>query len=179
MSHRTAAWLAWIMWTLSLPLITLSGLLGFLGTSARNQPGSLVVLFAVLVLTFPTVGALIASRRPENPIGWILCTGGLALGFTLLASAYVEYALFVSPGSLPGVEYAAWVSDWVGIPALFLMVAYLFLLFPDGRLPSPRWRPVMWAVIIGSTMSALGRAFGPGRLRATLPSTTRSRLGTQ
>jgi len=120
----------------------------------------------VLLFTFPTVGALIASRRPENAVGWILCVGGLALGFSLLASGYVEYALFASPGSLPGVEYAAWISDWVGIPALFLMVVFLFLLFPDGRLTSPLWRLVAWAVVIGSTVSALGRALGPGPLES-------------
>ena len=64
------------------------------------------------------------------------------------------------------MEYAAWISDWVGIPAFFLIVAFLFLLFPDGRMPSPLWRLVAWAVVIGSTVSALGRALGPGPLES-------------
>jgi hypothetical protein len=165
MSARVAAWLAWALWALCVTLATLCGLLGFLSTPARNLPDSGVeILFAVLLLTYPTVGAVVASRLPENPIGWILCAGGLALGISYSAGSYADYALFASSRPLPGVEYAAWVSNWTGITALLLTAAFLFLLFPDGRLPSRLWRPVAWAVVIGSVISTLGSAFASGTL---------------
>jgi hypothetical protein len=165
MSARTAAWLAWSLWAFCVPLATLSGLLGSLGAAAQNRSDSgLSVLFAVLLLTYPTVGAVVASRLPENPIGWILCAGGLALGISYSAGSYADYALFASARPLPGVEYAAWVSNWTGITALLLTAAFLFLLFPDGRLPSRLWRPVAWAVVIGSVISTLGSAFASGSL---------------
>ncbi len=151
------------MWALSIPPAALSGLLNFLNASARNQTW-LGVLFAVLLLTFPTVGALVASRRPENPIGWIFCVVGLLFGVGAFADTYASYALSERQDSLPGVEYAAWVSSWIGGPSGLLAAALLFLLFPTGTLPSRRWRPVAAMAFIGSPLTALGWAFEPGPL---------------
>jgi hypothetical protein len=83
MSRRAAAWLAWSVWALSLPFAPFSGgVLGFLSASARNFPSlGTIVLLTLLALTFTTVGAVVASRRPENPIGWIFCAGRLLLSF--------------------------------------------------------------------------------------------------
>ncbi len=163
MSPRAAARLAWSIWALSVPLAALSGLLNFLNASAQNQTW-LGVLFAVLLLMFPTVGALVASRRPENPIGWIFCVVGLLFGIGAFADTYASYALLACPGELPGVEYAAWVSSWIGGPSGLLAAALLFLLFPTGTLPSRRWRPVAAMAVIGSPLTALGWAFEPGPL---------------
>ena len=165
MSNRTAAWLAWSIWALCVPLAAFGGLLSFLSASGQLGPGSgLVILLGVLLLTFPTVGAIVVSRHPENHIGWIFCAAGLVLGFGVLASGYADYALSAGPGSLPSEEYAAWLSTWIGGPGALLAAAFLFLLFPTGRLPSRRWRLVAWMAAIGSLMSALGGAFKPGPL---------------
>ena len=89
MSRRTAAWLAWSVWVLSLPFAAFSGVLGFLTFS--SQPGfnsSFPVLISLFAFTFPTVGALIASRRPKNPIGWIFCSGGLLFGVIVASNNY-------------------------------------------------------------------------------------------
>ena len=162
----TAARLAWSIWALCLPLITVGGLMSFLTVAGEFGPGSgVVVLLGALLLTFPTVGALVASRRPENPIGWIFCVAGFVFGVGILAEAYANYALHVSSAPVSGARFAAWLSSWTG-PGLLLAAAFLFLLFPDGRLPSRRWRPVAWIVIIGSSLNALGVAFGPGPLEA-------------
>ncbi|MBA3617566.1 MAG: hypothetical protein H0W52_15845, partial [Rubrobacteraceae bacterium] len=118
-----------------------------------------------LLLTFPTVGALVASRRPENPIGWIFCVTGLVFGVGFLTESYAQYALHASSAPLFGVQYAAWLSSWTG-PVLLLAAAFLFLLFPDGQLPSRRWRLVAWMAAIGSSLTALGVAFEPGPLEA-------------
>jgi hypothetical protein len=123
--------------------------LGFLSTSARIYFDScMIVLLAV------------ASRRPENSIGWVFFAGGFVLSVLVSASNYAVYALDARPGPLPGVEYAAWVATWAPFPVLFLTAAMLFLPFPDGRLPSPLWRSVAWTAVIGSVMAALGEALG-------------------
>ncbi len=162
MSRRIAAWLAWSMWVLCLPLVAYSvGALGFLGVSARISPDSgLFVLLTFLPFTFTTVGAVVASRRPENPIGWIFCAGGLVLSVVVSATNYAEYALDASTGSLPGVQYAAWIATWAPIPTLLLVATMLFLLFPDGRLPSREWGFVAWTAVITSVMVAVGEALG-------------------
>ena len=165
MSNRTAARLAWSIWTLCVPITAFAGLLSFLTASAQDTSDwTLPILLSVLLLTFPTVGALVASRRPENPIGWIFSAAGLVLGVGGLATAHADYALSAGRGSLPGEEYAAWISTWSGGPGALLAAAFLFLLFPDGRLPSRRWRPVAWMAAIGSPLSALGGALEPGPL---------------
>jgi hypothetical protein len=166
MSNRTAARLAWSIWALCVPLTVFGGLLSLLTGSGQIGAGSgLAILLGVLLLTFPTVGALVASRRPENPIGWIFCAAGLVFGVGILSESYAKYALHASSAPLFGVQYAAWLSSWTG-PGLLLAAAFLFLLFPDGRLPSRRWRLVAWMAAIGSSLNALGVAFEPGPLEA-------------
>jgi hypothetical protein len=171
MSHRTAAWLAWSLWAVCAALIALALLLYFLTadvpllpeeTLLRLGPG-LTVLTGVLSLAYPTVGALIASRLPTNPIGWIFCGVGLLYGVRRFTGAYADYALFENI-SLPGGEYAAWFS-WSTRPAgLTLAGVLLMLLFPDGRLPSRRWRIVAWAALLGAMALALADVFKPGSL---------------
>jgi hypothetical protein len=160
MSRRTAAWLAWSLWALSLPLVAFGGVLGILSAATNQTDSVLLLLTTLLTLMFTTVGAVIASRRSENPVGWIFCIGGLLSGVVSSANNYVYYALHASSGSLPGVPYAAWVATWAPYPALFLAATMLFLLFPDGNLPSRQWLPVAWAAIVGSVAAVLGEAFG-------------------
>ena len=167
MSSRTAARLAWSIWALCVPLAALGGILNFLTAFGQFGAGSgLVILLGVLLLTFPTVGALVASRRPENPIGWIFCAVSLVIGIGIFTEGYAAYALHASPVPLPGVRYAAWFSSWTGGPGALLAAAFLFLLFPTGTLPSRRWRLVAWTAAIGGPLTALGLAFEPGPLDA-------------
>ncbi len=96
-------------------------------------------------IAIPVVGVLLASRRPQNPIGWLF----LALGFTLalqdFSAPYGLHALVADPGSLPAGRVLAWLSNWV-FPVIFGSLAFIFLLFPTGHLRSRRWRPVAWLV---------------------------------
>jgi hypothetical protein len=97
-------------------------------------------LTSVPVLAFPVVGALIASRSPHNPIGWICLAEGFMLMFLNLIDFYGVYGL-AKPGSVPfPVEIYA-LAQWLWVPSVGLLAIYLVLLFPDGRLPSRRWRP--------------------------------------
>jgi hypothetical protein len=107
------------------------------------------------------VGAVVAARRSENPIGWLLSAGGLLVGFGLFAGQYAYYTLVTRPGSLPGGQAMLWLAGWPFDAGLFL-VLFLLLLFPTGRLPSPRWRPVLRFAVAVYLADLVGRAFGPG-----------------
>jgi hypothetical protein len=91
----------------------------------------------LLAVGYSTVGAVAASYRPANPVGWVLCAIGLSWGVAHFTSEYATYALLAAPESLPAAEVAAWISSWVWVPGLGFIV-FLPLLFPSGRLPSPR-----------------------------------------
>jgi hypothetical protein len=93
----------------------------------------------------PVMGFVLASRRPRNRIGWLALAAGLGLGLSSFANQYEQRALVAAPGSLPAGPAALWVSTWIW-PISLAMVAFLFLLFPTGRLRSRRWRPAAWFV---------------------------------
>ena len=121
-------------------------------------------IFPVVVLAFALVGALVASRLPGNPIGWLCLAIGLALSLGGMADTYNVYALANRPSSLPGGEYAAWLENWAWVPAVGLIGTFMVLLFPDGRLPSRRWRTVAWFSGAVLVLASLSEAFSPGRL---------------
>jgi len=161
MSARAAGWLAWIMWALSIGLTALSLWLLILNLSHTNVP---VYLYwaedTLLAVGYSTVGAVAASHRPGNPVGWVLCAIGLSWGVAHFTSEYATYALLAVPGSLPAAEAAAWIYSWVWVPGLGFIV-FLPLLFPSGRLPSPRWRPFAWFSVLLAGAGTIMAAFSP------------------
>jgi hypothetical protein len=167
MSRASVARLAWSLLVFIVLLAIAEVVFSILNRNTDIEGSSgvfLSTLFGVAFLTFPTLGALVVSRRPENPIGWIMVGTGVVFGVSGVAEAYGVYALYTDPGSLAGGANAAWLTAWVFIPALFAAPALLFLLFPDGRLPSPRWRPVLWLAVIAPAVAAADAAVSPGRL---------------
>jgi signal transduction histidine kinase len=88
------------------------------------------------------MGALIASKRPDNPIGWIFVAVGLSFATASLTGQWSDYALVQEPGALPFGAFMSWVSVWAWPPGILLVFTFLLLLFPDGKLPSRRWRVV-------------------------------------
>jgi hypothetical protein len=163
MSSRVAARLTWLLWVLTVVFCVLSL---FMPTE-QNGLNSLL-LQGVWLVASSSIGAVIVSRRPENPIGWILCAVGFLLASSLFSGLYAFRALVSSPGSLPAGEVAAWFSAWVQNPA-YLLFLYLFLLFPDGRPLSHRWRPLLWIVGIVVATSILVGAFYPGPISGLEP----------
>jgi hypothetical protein len=161
MSSRKAARLAWCMCAASL-VLTVLGLL--LLVTSQSRTGAPVydywLVNTVIAIGFSTVGVVITPRLPRlNPIGWLFCAIGLVGGVRLFVAEYAIVTLLAEPGSLPsklpGGETLAWVSSWVWVLHLGLFV-FLALLFPDGRPPSSRWRPLVWGsgvVVVAGTVS--------------------------
>ena len=143
--RRWPAWLAWALAGLTALTLVPALWLGELVWSTGGEPRpAAATLGAVLLVTVSaaTVGALVASRRPTHPVGWLLLGVGLGLVVTELIQAYVDYGLLARPGSLPGARYLAGfaystVLLWVSC------AGFVLLLTPTGSLPSPRWR--WWA----------------------------------
>jgi len=171
MSTRVAARLAWSLAALCVALFLASVALWFLLVRSDQASGSLGadltvagLLLYLPFLAFPIVGALIASGRPENPIGWILLADGLLWMLVSVTDFYGVYGLAL-PGSVPFPLVMGGLNNWLWVPAVGLFGTYLLLLFPDGRLPSGRWRPLAWlsgAVIV---LASIGVMLAPGPLQ--------------
>ena len=169
MSRRTAVRLAWSLWGLALVLAAVGLLFGILAFRAPLPEGrepflATIIVQDALIVLYGTLGALIASRHGRNLIGWIFCFVAVSLGVLSFTTGYADYALYARDDSLPGAVLAAWVTGWLFIPAVYVSMCYLFFLFPDGRLASPRWRPVIWAATIVAVVATLATALEPGRL---------------
>jgi signal transduction histidine kinase len=117
-----------------------------------------------LFLAYPLVGALVAARHPDNAVGWLFCAVGLLWGLNLLATAWAAFGLKAHPGALPGAVVANWLGSWTFFPALGLTIDFVPLLFPNGRLPGPRWRIVAGTGAVGIALATAGFAFAPGPL---------------
>ena len=149
MSARAATWMAWSLAGLSLTMFVASIALYALARSAQvpriwgadPTVGGQLIFFPFLA--FPIVGALIASRRPHNPIGWICLADGLVWTLIEMIDSYTFYGL-AEPSSVPFPVAIYALSSWLWVPAVGLVGTYLLLLFPDGRLPTRRWRPLGW-----------------------------------
>jgi hypothetical protein len=168
-SRRAAARLAWSMCALSLASTALAVLLLVRVLSSPNpHVFEFWVQGIVIPVTCSTVGVIIASRRPDHPIGWLFCVVGLLAGVNHLCAEYAIYALLSQPDSLPGGRAAAWVASWCGMPANALLV-FVGLLFPDGRLPSWRWLPFAWLNVVVAVVGTVAVAFLAGPIPTLAP----------
>ena len=166
-SHRAAPWLAWSLWALTVTLTALSLLLLVLNLSYPNTHIFEWWLGNALVVIDVTVGAIVASHRPENPVGWLLCLSGVVISTDSFVAQYATYALLARPNSLLAGEAMAWIASWL-LPIMIGLQVFYLLLFPTGRLPSRRWRWLAWLtvafVVVGVTLSA----FSAGALMGAL-----------
>ena len=154
-----AAWLAWasVLLYVGATIVTLLLEIRFVGRV------EVLDLWVVLALAASgVVGALIVSRHPRHPIGWMFCAAPLFFGASFFARQYAIQALVVAPGTLPFGQAMAWFGFWLEIPAIAVFVLFLPLLFPDGHLPSPRWRPAAFVAAAAVVIAALITMVTPG-----------------
>jgi hypothetical protein len=167
-SRRTSVRLAWALCALSLALTALSLLLLTLNLSYPKthiyEPWLDNTPTAVL---YPTVGAIVASRRPENPVGWLLCLYGLAISISYFCAEYAIYVLLAEPNSLPAGEAMVWIVSWV-LPIINGLTVFYILLFPTGRLPGRRWRWLGWLTVAFVVVGVILAAFSSGALLGIL-----------
>jgi hypothetical protein len=163
---HTAARVAWIICAISLALATIDLVLVVLNSSHPDiripEPWPAHTVSAV---AFSLVGAVVGSRRPENPIGWLFCAIGVFAAIVLLSSEYAAYALLAQPDSLPGGLAMVWIRAWVWVPYVGLFVL-LFLVFPDGW---PQSRALRWFASLVLFVIAYGTvlaAYSPGPIDA-------------
>ena len=162
MSLRAAARLAWLLCALSLALTALSLLLLGLNLS---HPNTYIYDFwldcTVTAITFAPVGALIAARRPANPVGWLMCLFGLAVSIDHFSAQYAIYALLAQPNSLPAGQALAWIV-FLDTGYIVGLLLFSLLLFPAGRLPSRRWRSLAWLTVAFVIVNVIVSAFSIG-----------------
>jgi hypothetical protein len=169
-STRAASWLAWSLAGLSVVVFVPLVVMYVLARSAQS-PGNWVTVGTVSdmvsflpFLAFPLVGALVASRRPRNPIGWICLADGLLWILLSMTDSYSIYGV-AKPGSVPfPVAIGTLGNQWLWVPTVGLLGIYLLLLFPDGRLPSRRWRPLAWLSGAVLVLESLTEGLAPGPL---------------
>ena len=147
MSHRRLSIVAWFVWVAGVALM-----LGAAALSLANHPEvdfeTLVVALAqgTAFLAIGAVGLLLATRRSHNAIGWVYL--GVWLGSSSIAwvASFSLWATVTNPGVVGG-EVATWLNNWLWVPTVGALLTFPLLLFPDGHLPSPRWRPFAWATV--------------------------------
>ncbi len=162
MNRRTAAPLAWSLCVLAVMLTALSLLLFILNLS---HPRTYVYDYwldnTLGALCYAPIGALIAARRPANPVGWLLCLWGVALSVGHFGAQYAIYTLLAQPDSLPAGEALAWIASWI-LPVIIGIQVFAFLLFPTGRLPSERWKWLVWLTVAFVIAGVITSAFSFG-----------------
>ena len=151
--------------------------LGLATGSLTDQPGWILdlvygvgtIAFSALILL---VGWAIVTRQPRNTIGWLLMLIPILGIFGFVVGDYATQALVTHPGSLPFGRLAAWFDRWLIVAVLAIFIP-LFLLFPDGKLPSRRWRPVLWFTIAATSVTVVAFAVTPGRLTGAFSDLTK------
>jgi two-component system NarL family sensor kinase len=156
---RPARWptVAGLSWAAALIAAVLALAAAVLAAIGRD-----VSLFLVpQALAYACMGCVLLARRPGHPMGPLLCLIGLAIAFSQLPFAYARYTLVHSPGSLPFSTTMLWMNTWAYAPAISLAGLVLPLVFPEGRLLSPRWRPALWAALAFIPLYIAGYALIP------------------
>jgi len=144
-------WLRVVAWSLAgLTALVLAAALVLLGLDVPVLDAGRVAVYVVCALAVAVsagIGCLIAIRLPANAIGWLLSVIGLSLAVSMFGELYALWGLAVAAGSLPAAGLAGWLSV-TAVVLTFGLLLFVVLLFPDGRLPSRRWRPVLWVLIV-------------------------------
>jgi hypothetical protein len=167
-SHGSAAgWLAWLSVALYVILAVVSLVLEgrFVG-----QASLLDIWIVIAVAGSAVIGALIVSKHSRHPIGWMFCVAALSFGTAFFSREYAILALVVPPGTLPFGQAMAWFGFWIDMPGIAVVALFLPLLFPDGHLPSARWRPLAYFAAASVVLAVLTTMVAPATYAPGYPS---------
>lgn len=157
-------WRAAPVWLVVVADLVWTALTAVLIPEQPSVPRPFLLLIGVMVASFGIVGALVVTRRRRNPVGWILWGMASMVTVSLVPTAYVTFSMTAHAGGLPGTVALAWLSNLGILPALWIVVVFVPLLFPDGRLPSPRWRWLAAFDVAATLLLLLPAMFRPGPL---------------
>ncbi|MFL5790282.1 MAG: sensor histidine kinase [Actinomycetota bacterium] len=152
--RRAAFWIALVV---AAALVVVALWLGTLNGTFSGDPFTLLIVLSVA--TYTITGAVLARRVPHNPIGWLFLVVGLGLLFGGATAEYATYTITTNPGALPAGDWAAWVNNWTFVIAGLIPI--VLILFPTGRVPSPRWRWLVWTIVATLVCLVLGAMFRP------------------
>jgi hypothetical protein len=158
-----AGGLAWPLWAVAIVLVAGGLLLGV--ASSPEAPLYDYWIVSLISPTFATIGALIVSRRPENVIGWFFLVLSIVGGLQMFSGQYATVVLISSGTQLPRGVFVAWLSTLVQSSWVYSLL-FLILLFPNGQLPSPRWRVVAWIAGLVLVISLISLALQPGPIES-------------
>ncbi len=172
MSDRALRRIAWVAFAVTTALLLGGVVLQWLtrndsSASTFGESGAgfaATVLFSLLFWLFPVASIVITTRRPRNPIGWLLLTTGLCWSLLLASGAYGDYGLRIHPGSLPAAAAVASLGQWTWAPPVAITGVFLLLVYPDGHLLSRRWRWVVYACAAAVVVSIVIDILAPGGL---------------
>ena len=159
MTTAAARWLAGGLLLLTIAALAISAWFGVANGDLMNA-----FAFTPLLLAFAVVGAIVASHRPANPIGWLFLAEGLGFALGVATDTYATYATRAGVAAPASVAWAVWLGAILGELGFLFVLAVL--LFPDGRLPSRRWRVVAWLIVAGEALVVLMAATSSAALRA-------------
>ena len=153
---RSMRW-PWFVWGVMLCVLAAA-----LSLSIVNSTFEVFVVVAVMMMIgYGTVGALVASRVPRNPIGWLMLTIGAGFALVGLSDEVLTYTVITNPGAMPGKAVAAWVANWIFVVTL-APIPLILLLFPTGDVISPRWRWAVRAIVVSGVLLIVSGMVRPG-----------------
>ena len=159
---RTTSRTAWFLCGLTLALVACATVLTVLNDTAAGK-----LVFFASVISCAVVGGMVVSRRPANPTGWFFLISAFSFATTMLTENYARYGLVTEPESLPLAQAMVWPQSWLWVPGAVLILVFVPLYFPDGRLVSRRWRPVSWFAVCFSLLAAGLSAIEPGEIQGS------------
>jgi hypothetical protein len=158
--------LAWGLWTVTIFLALVALALAIYGRSAPFEGWGFRGFPIVFIIPYSAMGILVLARHPGHAVGWIMLAESFFSALQGLLFEYMLFGLVLFPGRLPGAETVAWIlnSYWVW---MLMLLVLLLVVFPDGRLPSPRWRYFIYASFVGAIAAVTGISLSPGPLTSS------------
>jgi MFS family permease len=161
---RLRGWRAGLIWAALGLDLGLAVAIWLAAGAGPDTPAFAPLLFVAMVSSLGAVGALVATRKPDDPVGWILLAAALMVSVAISGEDYVRLSVNDFGGELPLTVAIAWLYPLTFLPAVIIIAGLMPLYFPDGRLPSPRWRWEVWLAGLGIVITIVPTAFAPGPL---------------